>query len=133
MIEQNKPKGAEYWCPEHGDDNLQANAIEEQHVLIDAYGDVHQVKEGWTEFKKVWCGECEKVLNDFVQDKRPVYQLLESDIQSHAEDGYGRRLDEDELSRVIKGLEYALGEHSADVIGEIVSGIMARTGTEPIE
>ncbi len=132
MTEKQRPEDAEYWCPEHGDDALQGSCIDEEWVDLDRYGNVERVREGYTNMSKAWCGLCNRVLLEQEEESPPAWQLLESDIQSFTEYDYGRKLTEEELSRVIKGLEYSLGEYSADVMGELIAGIMLETDTKPV-
>lgn len=127
MSEPKKPEGALYWCPEHGDDALQGSCIEEEWVDIDRYGSVTRVREGSTEMKKVWCASCDRVLIDQESDRRFVWQLLESDIQSYAEEELGRRLTEEEMASAIKGLEYGLGEYYAEVVSLAVENAVSMT------
>ena len=126
MSEAQGSKDAEYWCPEHGGDALQGSCIEEEWVDLDRCGCAERVREGSTEIAKVWCAICDRVLLDRERDKRPVWQLTESDIQYYAERVLGRRLTEEEMESVIKGLEYGLGEYYAEVISLAVDNAVSR-------
>ena len=117
MKEEDKPKNAEYFCPEHGGKWLEARAIEEQWVRIDIYGCITKVMEGTTDITKVWCGVCKKVLMDHEEEHDEVFRVTIARIQEVAEEEHGRRLTLSELEMATEGIEYALGYYAADVIG----------------
>ena len=126
-----KPDDAVFWCPEHGDDHLQANAVENIFGAIDCTGMFFEEIPEDTIYRKVWCDKCNRtVKQQYVlvvtkPDDHFVWKVSVEALQDIAEEKIGRRLKKDELYNAVKGISSCLSitfcDSATDAIADVVS------------
>ena len=126
-----QPENADFWCPEHGDDHLRANAVEDIFGAIDCTGMFFDEIPEDTIYRKVWCDKCDRTIKQqhvlivTEPDDHFVWKVTIDALQDVAMQEIGRRLTKGELSKAKDGIGSCMSitfcDSAVDAIRDVTS------------
>lgn len=127
MGRSNKPEGAVFWCPRHGDEHLEAEVVEVIFGAVDMEGLLlHECPEE-TIYRRVWCEKCNRIIKEQYaeviteEEGMVLWRKKAGDLQRAARREIGRELREKELAAAQKHLDGVLETFFCDLASEAIN------------
>lgn len=127
MGRSNKPEGAVFWCPRHGDEHLEAEVVEVIFGAVDMEGLLLEECAEETIYRRVWCEKCDRTIKEqYVEviseeDDMVLWRKRVGDLQSAAKREIGRKLREKELAAAREHVDGVLETYFCDLAVEAIN------------